>query len=67
MEYEHGGRTFSLMAEHDGDFWFVGVYETIAGETRLRFEYKLNTPRDEAAACARAWEIFKARQLDRVS
>lgn len=56
-------REFRLIARHDGDFWLVEVFEIVDGEQRLRFEYKLNTPRDEATARERAWELFSARNL----
>ena len=54
---------FSVEAEFDGDFWIVGVYEVEGADKWLRFEYKLNAPKDEREACERAWEIFKARYL----
>ncbi len=56
-------REFRLIARHDGDFWLVEVFEIVDGTERLRFEYKLNAPRDEAAAHKRAWELFSARNL----
>jgi hypothetical protein len=63
MHHQDGSRAFSVEAAFDGDFWYVGIYELRDGEKRLRFEYKLNTPGDEAGACERAWEIFKSRYL----
>ncbi len=63
MNHQYDSREFSVEAAFDGDFWHVGVYEVTDGDKRLRFEYKLNTPRNEAAACERAWEIFEARYL----
>ena len=63
MLIRHDDREFRLIARHDGDFWLVEVYEVVDGEQRLRFGYKLNTPRDEATARERAWELFSARNL----
>ena len=63
MMIRHENREFRLIARHDGDFWLVEIYEVVDGEHRLRFEYKLNTPRDEATARERAWELFSARNL----
>ena len=57
-------REFRLIARHDGDFWLVEVFEIVDGEQRLRFEYKLNAPRDETTARERAWELFSARNLE---
>ena len=63
MVIRHDNREFRLIAGHDGDFWLVEVFEVVDGTQRLRFEYKLNTPRDEASAFERAWELFSARNL----
>ena len=63
MVFRHENREFILNARYDGDFWIVGVFENVDGQRRLRFEYKLNTPADEAAARLRAWELFSARNL----
>ena len=57
-------REFILNARYDGDFWLVDVFEVVKGKRRLRFEYKLNEPKDETTACQRAWELFSARQLE---
>tara|TARA_B100001013_G_C24464709_1_gene384961 strand:+ start:258 stop:452 length:195 start_codon:yes stop_codon:yes gene_type:complete len=54
---------FCVEAEFDGDFWIVGVYEVEGADKRLRFEYKLNAPKDEREACRRAWELFEARYI----
>lgn len=64
MLIRHENREFRLVARHDGDFWLVEVFEIVDGTQRLRFEYKLNAPRDEAAARERAWELFSARNLE---
>ena len=63
MRTHYNDAEFRLAARFDGDFWFVEVYELLDGKERLRYEYKLNAPGDEQGACARAWEIFKARNL----
>ncbi|MDE2888810.1 MAG: hypothetical protein OXR72_11390 [Gemmatimonadota bacterium] len=63
MDFHHDDREFRLVARHDGDFWLVEVFEIVDGTQRLRFEYKLNAPRDETAALERAWELFSARNL----
>ena len=61
----HDGRPFLLEATHDGDFWFVKIYELQDGDSKgvWRFEYKLNHPKDSKSACLRAWEIFQQRHL----
>ncbi len=61
----HSTRRFSIEPEHDGDFWVVQIYELKGegSEKVLRFEYKLNHPKDEAGACDRAWELFQTRHL----
>ena len=64
MVFRHENREFILNARYDGDFWIVGVFECVDGKRRLRFEYKLNTPSDESAACDRAWQLFSARKLE---
>ncbi|MCY3767505.1 MAG: hypothetical protein OXH06_18975 [Gemmatimonadetes bacterium] len=64
MFIRHDDREFRLIARHDGDFWLVEVFEIVDGEQRLRYEYKLNTPRDEATARERAWELFATRNLE---
>lgn len=63
MFIRHDDREFRLIARHDGDFWLVEVFEIVDGTERLRFEYKLNTPRDETTARERAWELFATRNL----
>ena len=64
MMIRHENREFRLIARHDGDFWLVEVFEIVDGEQRLRFECKLNTPRDETAALERAWGLFSSRNLE---
>ena len=64
MVIRHNEREFILNARHDGDFWLVDVFEVVNGKRRLRFEYKLNEPKNEAAARERAWALFSARQLE---
>ncbi len=64
MIIRHEKREFILNARYDGDFWLVDVFEVMAGKRRLRFEYKLNEPKNEAAARERAWALFSARQLE---
>jgi hypothetical protein len=63
MQIRHDHREFILDARYDGDFWIVEVIEIVDGQRRLRFEYKLNTPADESAACNRAWVLFSARNI----
>ena len=63
MLIRHENREFRLISRHDGDFWLVEVFEIVDGTQRLRFEYKLNAPRDETTARERAWELFSARNL----
>ena len=60
-------QAFSVEAEYDGDFWFVKVSTHDDGDKRLRFTYKINHPKDEEAACARGWELFKQRHLKKPS
>lgn len=64
MVFHHDDREFRLVARHDGDFWLVEVIEIVDGTQRLRFEYKLNAPRDETAALERAWALFSSRNLE---
>jgi len=64
MDFRHENREFRLVARHDGDFWLVEVFEIVDGTQRLRFEYKLNAPRNEATARERAWELFSSRNLE---
>ena len=63
MIYQFKSQPFSVEAAFDGDFWIVGVYEVTNADKRLRFEYKLNAPKEEKEACRRAWELFEARYL----
>ena len=56
-------RTFEIVANHDGDFWFVSIFEIGQDRRRHLFEYKINHPPDETTACKRGWEIFKKRHL----
>ena len=58
MVIHHKNREFILNARHDGDFWLVEVFEIAAGKQRLRFEYKLNTPRDGAAGATEGVGAF---------
>ena len=63
MRIEHDERTFEVVARHDGDFWYVSIDDVEPDRRRNLYEYKINQPSDEAAACRRGWELFARRHL----
>ena len=64
LRISQGDREFEVVSKHDGDFWFVSIYELERDRRRHLFEYKINHPPDETTACERGWEIFKKRHLN---
>ncbi len=64
VQIRKGIRNFEVEAEHDGDFWFVSIYEIEDNRRRQLYVYKINHPRDEAGARERGWEIYRQRHLN---